>query len=157
MRRDTLHRLQAECDDVIEAMTRLRADLPELMRRSEHEARDGYPASSIGGGSGSTAINRPTENAALAPPLPDPIRSHVKRVVALLGQTSRNATSLNGLRIIVLDVGEAQPRSIETCGNCRDIESRRLRDERCWACFEYRRRTGRERPAELWSKRRVTA
>lgn len=144
-----MQRLQAECDDVIRAYSRLRADLPELLRRSEHAVRDGYPTTSLGASGGANAVNRPTESTALAGKVPDPVRSGVKRMLALLSESTRDATSLETLRESIMGSGGVQTQ-LETCDTCGDAERRRLRDHRCWACFEYKRRTSRERPRELW-------
>ena len=50
---------------------------------------------------------------------------------------------------------EAVSPQAEECANCRVVVERtatdRLREGRCGACYKYRRRTGQERPRELWA------
>ena len=55
-----------------EAQAYVARNIEELLRRSRFNARDGYPASSMGGSGGGSDVGRPTERAAIADPIDHP-------------------------------------------------------------------------------------
>jgi hypothetical protein len=66
-RRLSPERLQAILNQAETTIKRLRVDLPELVRRREHDVSDGYPSTSMGAGSGNAGtVSNPTMRSALA-------------------------------------------------------------------------------------------
>jgi hypothetical protein len=64
--RPTVSQWQELCGELGETARRLLADGPELMRRSRHPARDGYPTSSLSGGARTSDVSDPTGTLAAA-------------------------------------------------------------------------------------------
>lgn len=139
-------RLQGDIDRMVEALGLLRRALPEFERRNRLAAgADGYPGSSMGGG-GSGGIGRPTERAALTRPPADPVRTWTREAVEALESAARSIATAESRRRLVLDSGglSGQAEPDRACENpsCGTLTREPLRDGRCPACYQWRRRNG---------------
>lgn len=135
-------------------LSRSHARAAEMVRRGEHAARDGFPASSMGGAGSSGTAPRPTEQTALAPPMEDRTGEHIAEWERVLKRMAADARLLDGLSAKVMEVeaGERGRQStLRACANpsCGVAVLGPLRRGRCEACAKYLNRTGMDRPSEL--------
>jgi hypothetical protein len=91
----------------------------ELIRRGAHVARDGYPASSMGGNGGSTDISRPTENAATAPPLHDPTGNDIREIRGNLEEIYRLSLGTGVVCSRVMAAEEQKGQRVSTLDECK--------------------------------------
>lgn len=123
---------------------------PTAIRISKHLARDGYPAQSMGG-SGGKGVHDPVGELVVSPAMVDPVRNSVTRMLKALEQALANAKDAEGALHIALHQ-EPQPdkivrdSSISDCVNCGEQALPRPKAGRCPSCYEFRRRTGEDRP-----------
>lgn len=144
MNRHTRQRLES-IDRMVEALTALRRTLPELERRTRYAAGgDGYPGSTGGGASAGT-ISKPTERAALGRKPDDPVRRWSRTLVAQLDAAAAAIHEADNLRRLVFTTGPAE--AVDSCVVCHEPEQAGapLRDGRCPADYQYRRRNGVDR------------
>jgi hypothetical protein len=138
MPRPTERQLLTSLDWQIEALKRLRDDLPELLRRAELDATDGFPSGS-GGGSGSGQPSDPTARAAMAgasndPKPADPVKVSVDRIRQNIEESAQIVRRLDGGRRLVHYVGESErgrKTSVEECACC---PSPAISGKYCEAC-----------------------
>jgi hypothetical protein len=149
-------RLQSDIDRMVETLLAVRQALPELERRNRYAAgADGYPASSMGS-SGHATFGRPTERAALSRPPVDPVRIWTRDALGALERAGRCIATVESCRRLVLDSGGLSIEAVDSprvCGNpsCRALTAEPLRDSRCPACYQWRRRNGSERQGRRMS------
>jgi hypothetical protein len=130
-------------DDWQDTLDNLRRNGPELRRRSEHSASDGYPSSSMrsdgGGGSGESS---PTESAALARPMADPTGQQIERVFQMLSDIHKRCSSIDNLVGNIANI-EVETRgrqsAVESCDACTatvtGVGNDRRRDGFCDNCY----------------------
>lgn len=151
--------------DIEQSAAWLKANAETIARRANDDADTGF--SSGNGGSRSSGPNKPTERRALAPKH-DEIAWTARRLEKALwaAQKALRAAQAAGSALIGLPFEEAfalatfdeiaDEQKLNTeCANpaCGALVSRtandRLRSGRCMNCYQYRRRTGLERPRPL--------
>lgn len=134
-------------DEMIESLRELQAALPELERRNRFQAAgDGFSGSSGGVSGGGGGISNPTERAALQRAPADPVRQWTNEALTQLSNAREAIMVADNRRRLVFSVvgADLEP---EACQNpaCGDVTAAPLRDGRCPACYQFRRRNGAER------------
>lgn len=131
--------------DIDVFLARLRRDRHELLRRVKEAARDGFPTSTLGGGSGRGGVSDPVGELATSDPIRDPIRDTVREMcVGLL-------LARDMLRVADSARARSLPRDPEQhvevplapgCSNCirYGIWTIVFRAGRCRFCYDWRRR-----------------
>lgn len=144
--------------DIAKLVGRSDARAVEMVRRGEHEAADGFPSSSMGGGSSSGIVSRPTEKSALAQPMADPTGDYIAEWEKTLQRMAEDARRLDGLSatVMAIEAGERGRQStMRQCANpaCAIDVLGALRRGRCNACRMYLDRTGMDAPPDVVAKR----
>jgi hypothetical protein len=117
----------AECDRIIDAVSRLRSALPELERRNRYAVGgDGYSSSSFGTSGQIGAVSQPTERAALQRPERDPVRTWTRDALRSLSKADRAAGDIDSLLTLLL--GDY------VCSDCGRNDAPRLVSGRCDTC-----------------------
>ncbi len=149
-----------QLDRIEDALPRLRRDVEEMLRKSKHRPRDGYPSSSMGGSGGGTEISRPTENAATALPMFDPTGDKIREVFASIAEASGVIQRAENLRAQVMFPEESKGLRINQTPECVNPNcavpltnhgpSGRGVAGRCNPCYDYRNgHDGEDRPRDL--------
>lgn len=142
-------------------ISQMEAEIPEFLRRSKYEMRDGYPSGSRGEGRPS-GISDPTADIVVTDIMHaagDPVRQDAIEMGDHIQQAMR-ALRIAHSRVMANSI-KVQPERrrdnvVSTCTNCRlptpRVKHYKKDDEQstalCPACYEYRRRTGYDRPME---------
>lgn len=107
------------CDHIADVMEALHRDIPEIFRRGEHAARDGYPSTSMGGDGGGSGISNPTEQAAMAPEMRDPIGSLIGKLKADLEKVDQLARVIGSSRAQIMFTAIEMHGRVSSVSVCR--------------------------------------
>jgi hypothetical protein len=158
-RRPSLKDLLCYVDRAQTELLEVKASLPELHRRGEHLAQDGFPAGGDNGGGGSD-ISDPTSAAAMARPMSDAIGKAIWDMETLIVEVDKRMRVIRNLRTYACSVAAEERGRQSTIPNCVNPAcARSLHDQgpngrgtagRCDNCYEYRRtHEGQDRPPSL--------
>jgi hypothetical protein len=130
MKKRTFKQLNTDLDWAIATLTAVQAYLPELVRKREHEVSDGFPTTSMGGGSGSAGgPSDPTASEATRRKDRDPIALTIDTLFDGIGEVRDVARRLEGGMSRVRNVEDdsrGRQNSIEDCLACdRPVVGRR--------------------------------
>jgi hypothetical protein len=119
MAKPRVKHVHAAIEASVRTLKQLGPDVEELLRRREHDAADGYPSSSMGGGGNSGTVSDPTQRAALTKPPQDSIATAIDSIFAKLTEVDNLCRSIGEKHRLVFDV-EQNERGRQSSGkHCR--------------------------------------
>ena len=146
----TTEQVAALAAEGIAYLDAIRRDAAELLRRSRELGGVGYPVATIPSPGGRSGVPDPV-GALVASGTRDPIRTAVSVAFEDLVRALRVLRLMEGNRVFVVDPPKAatgRSSSVVDCANCGEPCLPRPISGRCSACYQYRRRTGSDRPVE---------
>lgn len=147
--------LYASLDSSILTLRGLAPHLQEFLRRREHEATDGYPSSSLGGGSHNGSVSDPTVRAAMQGNEPDPVATAIDSILRCIGEVDTLCRTIKNAQHQVLSI-EADERgrhsTVNECSACGETVTM-VGEDRLWSSLD-RKCYDRSRP---WRKQQADA
>jgi hypothetical protein len=140
------HQLLTSIDFGVAFLERVKIHAPELLRRRQYEASDGFPASSLGGGGGGKGSS-PTELAALAAAMHDPVARLIDIVLGAVEDIDRKAQHGDACLSNVLTAEQEMRGRVAVVQDCEccaatisGVGDDRRRDGFCPPCYKAWRR-----------------
>lgn len=154
MKTVNIKHLYGSVDSSILTLRGLSPHLQEFLRRREHEATDGFPSSSMGGGTHNGTVSDPTLRAAMQKPQSDPVATAIDTILKSIGEIDTLCRTIANAQSQVLSIEEnerGRHSSVNECSACAETVTM-VGEDRLWSsldrkCFD-RSRAWRRKQAD---------